>query len=316
MPVAWKGPFPAIPQQEKPHCQPRPLPAAPASFSLLSFLSTLLSLPCSASCCRHDCSAQPLKDMILCEQALVQRQQPLHRCQRDLLQPQLIECWAAWTESTCDFSAGEKSVNRLPWLRAMHSHGFTPNYTPVFAGRQAFSLEKCNKNGFTFKLPFSKTYSLHQNRPGFASLPAQKEMNHSALRDTLTMKYHKHRDFQPEANFKHTLLNTYEKKTLKTYTENPKGIRLSSMKFHTALCCRLQKAAAFFLSRSPASTQSICRPHLAPACVQCPAGRRQPHRHVPGLHRTAASPLTASRPKAPYFQATFSSIKISTSKLF
>lgn len=71
-------------------------------------------------------------------------------------------------------------------------------------------MEKCNKNGFTFKLSFSKTYSLHQNRPGFASLPVQKEMNHSALRDALTTKYHKHCDFQPETNFKHALLNTYE----------------------------------------------------------------------------------------------------------
>lgn len=98
-------------------------------------------------------------------------------------------------------------------------------------------------------------------------------MNHSALRDTLAMKYRKHRDFQPETNFKHTLLNAYKKKTLKTYAENPKGIRLSSVKFHTALCCRMQKAAAFFLSGSPASTQSICRPHLAAAGAAVPRGK-------------------------------------------
>lgn len=33
------------------------------------------------------------------------------------------------------------------------------------------------------------------------------------------MKYYKHNDFQPETNFKHILLNTYERKANKTYTK-------------------------------------------------------------------------------------------------
>lgn len=71
------------------------------------------------------------------------------------------------------------------------------------------------------------------------------------------MKYYKHNDFQPETDFKHTLLNTYETKTKKTYTENPKGIRLNSVKFRTDIEPLCTEARSSFPPCQPPSERGF-----------------------------------------------------------
>lgn len=79
------------------------------------------------------------------------------------------------------------------------------------------------------------------------------------------MKYYKHNDFQPETNFKHTMLNTYERKTNKTCTENPKGMRLSVVKFHTDLALLCTDEGSIFPPRkAPPDGSFTCSPARAP----------------------------------------------------
>lgn len=82
------------------------------------------------------------------------------------------------------------------------------------------------------------------------------------------MKYYKHNDLQPETNFKHTLSNTYERKTNKTYTENPKRVRLNSVKFHTDLVPLCTEGSTFPRCQPPSERSFNYRPAFGTSLIR------------------------------------------------